>query len=219
MFHSLVPSPHLLGHKKGRRRVDHKNGDDRIVSFLLIEGAGCGSLRRKEKEASERIMNRWLFRSLLALAAMTAIACTVVLLFCWQYRVWSWDDWESYKCMRNECHPVWRDLHAGHIKPGDNVERVIWRTHPNKVHEFEDVKILTYGGGFTGVTIISKNGELVQAGAWSCTWQRTFFDIVDREEWAAFDKRYSAHLEAKRRDRQIEELFAPGGLPVIIVFP
>jgi hypothetical protein len=158
-------------------------------------------------------------KALLILAALFGLILIGVLLMCWHYGIWSWHDWQVYKAMSAECHPVWRDLHAGRIKAGDEVAGLLWRTHPNHVEEFEDVKWLTYGGGFTGVTIVAKGDKVVSASAWSCTWQRPFFDIIDREEWAAFDKRYSAHLDAKWNARQAAEVMAEFQLPPIFFFP
>ena len=131
------------------------------------------------------------------LAPLIAIACLGMFSYCWSYGVWSYDDWEIRRFMADECHPVWRDLDAGRIKSGDKIESVIWRTHPDRVEKFEDVTMLCYGGGFTGVTITSKAGRVVDAGAYSCTWTKVFIDTWEPEVRKAFNKRYSAHLNKR----------------------
>lgn len=147
-------------------------------------------------------MNRWFVKLLWALGLAIAIALVGVLLLCWHFGVWSYQDWDTYQNMSHECHPVWRDLHSGRIKPGDEVAPVIRRTHPDKVETFEDVQWLHYGGGFTGVTITAKEGRVVNAGAWSCTWQRPFFDSWSGPEREAFENRYTAHLRARWQAQQ-----------------
>src|SRR5262245_37928720 len=100
--------------------------------------------------------------SLIFLTTLTALVTAALLTFCWHHGVWSWRDWQILNAMEMECHPVWRDLHAGRIRAGDNVDQVIRRTNPAWVEEFEDVKILSYtekgGLAFTGVTITAKDG-------------------------------------------------------------
>jgi len=160
--------------------------------------------------------------SLIYLVTLTALMTAGLLAFCWHHGVWSWRDWEIYRCMEHECHPVWRDLHAGRIRVGDDVDQVIERTNPAWVEEFENVKILCYKGrglAFTGVTITAKDGRLMSAMAWSCTWERRFFDTWDRDEMVAFNRRHSAHLNAKRQARFIDELIAEARWPLIVVFP
>jgi hypothetical protein len=76
------------------------------------------------------------------------------------------------------------------------------------VERFENVVILTYyrpttgkGLPFTGISIVARDGRLVSGQAWSCTWQRTFFEEWPREEQEAFWRRYWAHQEALRQGR------------------
>jgi hypothetical protein len=122
--------------------------------------------------------------------------------------------------MRRECHPVWRDLHTGRIKAGDDIEGVIWRTYPPHVEKFENVTMLSYPpAGFTVVSITAKDGRIVSACAASCTWSKVFFDTWDADDCNAFWTRYSAHLEAKRRAREIEDVIAELRLPLIFGLP
>lgn len=145
-------------------------------------------------------MSRWLRRLMFFSCAFAVLACILTLLTCWHHNVWSWRDWEIYEQMSLECHPVWRDLNAGRIKPGDDIQRVIWRTKPSRVENLEDVTMLSYPeAGFTIVGITAKDGRVVSAGAASCTWNKTFFDTWDKTDQDEFQKRYSAHLNARWR--------------------
>lgn len=164
-------------------------------------------------------MRRLLDKSLLLLSVLATTAVVGLLVLCWQYGIWSWHDWQIYQAMSNECHPVWRDLHAGRIKAGDDVEGLIWRTHPNRIREFEDVKILTYGGGFTGVTIASKGGHVMNAQAWSCTWEWRFFDQWSPEEKQAFNNRFDADHAAKAQARWIDEVVVEAALRGLLACP
>jgi hypothetical protein len=161
-----------------------------------------------------------LTKYLLSILSVISVVTGVVCLVCWQNNIWSWQDWEIYEGMRHECHPVWRDLNAGRIKAGDKVENVIWRTIPPHVERFEDVTMLRYPpAGFTIVSIMAKDGRVISAGAGSCTWSKTFFDEWDQSELDAFWRRYSAHLEEKRRVALVEQVAIECLLPVIVVFP
>jgi hypothetical protein len=108
----------------------------------------------------------------------------------------------AYQGMSHDCHPVWKDLHAGHVHQGLPVEEVIAQTHPVRVDRFDGFVVLEYQGGqglcFSGVTIVARDGRLVSAQAWSCTWQRTFFAGWSAAERDAFWQAYLAHQEARR---------------------
>jgi hypothetical protein len=106
--------------------------------------------------------------------------------------------------MSRECHPVWKDLHWGRIQPGQDVEEVIAATKPARVERYGEFVRLNYQEGlyFTGVTITAKNGRLASAVAWSCTWNRVFFDELTREDWAAYSAAYEAHWQPIRKMRE-----------------
>jgi hypothetical protein len=97
--------------------------------------------------------------------------------------------------MSRECHPVWKDLHWGHVHAGQDVDDVIAATKPARVEGYGDFVQLNYQEGlcFTGVTITAKNGRLASAAAWSCTWDRVFFDEMTQDDRQAFSAAYEAH--------------------------
>jgi hypothetical protein len=123
-----------------------------------------------------------------------------LLAWCWHFGVWSVRDWVAYQEMSR--YPVFRDLHAGRIRQGQPVEEVIAQTHPVRVERFDNFVVLEYQGGdgfcFAGVTVVARDGRLVSAQAWSCTWQRTFFADWSAAERDAFWQTFLTRREARR---------------------
>jgi hypothetical protein len=117
------------------------------------------------------------------------------------FGIWSWRDWQVYGAMSRECHPVWRDLYWGRIQPGQPVDAVIAQTKPLRVFQFANFTELSYQEGlcFTGVTIFARDGKLVAASAWSCTWERPFFGSLSQDEWQARATAMKAYIDAKKK--------------------
>ncbi len=143
----------------------------------------------------------WSHRWVRITAGAAVLLLGSLVFVCWHYHIWSLRDLLVYQAMSRECHPVWKELHAGRVYEGQPVEEVIARTQPVRVERFENCVLLEYQEGlcFTGVTVVARDGRLVSAQAWSCTWERTFFKgwtVADEE---GFWKRYWAHLEAMRQ--------------------
>jgi hypothetical protein len=118
-----------------------------------------------------------------------------------------WRECFTYWAMSRECHPVWNDLYWGRIRAGDDVEEVIARTQPPVVERFDNFVALSYvdrkaGLAFTGLQVFAKDGKLVSAGAWSCTWHRTFFDELSEADRQAGTAAYQAHLNRQRKARE-----------------
>jgi hypothetical protein len=149
------------------------------------------------------ISNRWfkLSAGLVLLLFVGLISCA------WYFRIWSWRDLQVYQMMSQECHPVWRDLYWGRIHSGQNVEDVIEATQPVRVERYGEFVRLNYQESlsFTGVTIMAKNGRLASASAWSCTWNRVFFDELTQEDWKAYSDAYEAHWQPIRKKREEAE--------------
>jgi hypothetical protein len=131
----------------------------------------------------------------------------------WYFRVWSWRDFQVYQMMSQESHPVWQDLHWGRIHAGQGVEKVIADSNPVRIERYGEFVQLSYQGGdgklhFTGVAITAKNGRLASAAAWSCTWQRVFFEEMTQEDWKAYSNAYEAHWQPIRKRREEAEQVA-----------
>jgi hypothetical protein len=130
-----------------------------------------------------RVVSKWWFW----LGGVLGLLGAVLLCFAIGYKVWGYDEWVVYQYMEAECHPVWRDLHFGRIRAGNDIETVIARTRPSKVRRDGAQVTLEYylnydpqvkALHFTGVTIDANEGQLVSASAGSCTWMRLFFDTT-----------------------------------------
>src|SRR5688572_10967244 len=111
------------------------------------------------------------------LVAVIVAVALAALFPAWQIGERAYRDRQIVHFMRRECHPVWKDLHAGRIRAGQTVEDIIALTKPVRVDRFGNFAILNYQGGdgyihFTGVTVIASEGRLIDAEAWSCTWRK-----------------------------------------------
>jgi hypothetical protein len=128
-----------------------------------------------------------------------------VLSTAWYFRIWSWRDFEIYEMMSRECHPVWKDLHWGRVYSGQDVDEAIAATKPLRVQRYGEWAVLEYQDGgpnglcMTGITITAKKGHLACAWAWSCTWDRKFFEVLTPEDWARLSEARDAHWRSLRR--------------------
>lgn len=143
----------------------------------------------------KRLLGKRRFRLSAGLAALVLLAAVVATAGARHFRVWGWRDLRAYQGMSRECHPVWRDLNSGHIAAGQDVEEAIATTRPVSVERYGPFVRLNYqeGMSFTGVTVTAKNGRLVEAAAWSCTWERVFFQQLSPGDAMAYWDAYEAH--------------------------
>jgi hypothetical protein len=94
--------------------------------------------------------------------------------------------------------PVLRDLAAGRIKRGDSVEELIATYPPDRIVRHANYVTLSYGVGkdglmsFEGVTVVARNGKLVAAAAWSCTYVDVFFR--DESALGGYGPSYEAEM-------------------------
>jgi hypothetical protein len=155
------------------------------------------------------LSNRW-FKFLAGLILLP----TAALLSCaWYYKVWSWYDLQVYRMMSHECHPVWKDLHRGRVHAGQDVEDTIADTKPVRVERYGEFVRLSYQEAlsFSGVAITAKDGRLVHAIAWSCTWHREYFDELTEDQWQVHSDAYEAHRQTIIKNRKEAEQAAARG--------
>jgi hypothetical protein len=87
--------------------------------------------------------------------------------------------------MAGESPPVWRQFAFRRFGIGDSTAEFLKKHPPTRREEFGRYGIYHDGPGdsnsipFTGLTVASKDGKLISAGAWSCTWQFVFFSTKD----------------------------------------
>jgi hypothetical protein len=146
-------------------------------------------------------------RRLVVVAAVTLVVLWVACIF---FRISHRQDVVAYCGMARECHPVWRQFALRCAVAGDSTANLFSRFPPSSRDEFGRYGIYQYYPGsaddgiwFTGLTVTARDGRLIRAEAWSCTWHFTFFDTPDpsfTSEYAAFRQERSDRLQRQRRD-------------------
>ena len=123
--------------------------------------------------------------------ACLAVVLLLVLLACCSYfRIHRWRDVIAYAGMAAECDPVWKELALRRVRQGDPISKLTEIREPSGVLEYGPYEQLEYyRGGFepgylslTGITVYAKEGKLLTAVAWSCTWDHVFFEDKREEE-------------------------------------
>jgi hypothetical protein len=134
---------------------------------------------------------------LLFIVSASIVLCTACCLLgvCWYSGIWTRQQYVVHREMSRECHPVWRDLWHGRVAPGDKLDKLFLRTQPERVEQYGRFTKVRYQGGFTALGMIAKNGRLVRAGAASCTWQHTFFDVMTEDDKTELDLAWHDHWD------------------------
>ena len=125
-------------------------------------------------------------------------------------RIHSPRDIDAFFEMARECHPVWRQFAFRRFGPGDSLAALLQRHPPKSREEFGRYGIYTFHPWesnaipFTSLTVTSRDGKLLSAGAGSCTWQFIFFSTKDAEidrAYAAFRRERHESFERRELDR------------------
>jgi len=130
------------------------------------------------------------------LVLVTVAAGSAVVTWCWSHRIWSFGQLKVYLLMKQQCHPVWYAFHYGEVRAGDPVDEVILKTLPPRVIRHGQWTILEYypkaenSLSFTGVFAAAWKGRMIAAYAWSCTWQREFFNRMTARQQEQFFASY-----------------------------
>jgi len=183
----------------------------------------CGSAKPEPLELSlkrkcERIMRNWLKKKWVRRIALgTGICLAFALIGCLYFRITGWKDVIAYIGMYRECPAMWKDLAFQRVRYGDRLEEfttlhqpALTRTlGPYKVHTF--IEIPPGHIAYTDLSITSKNGTIVRAEAWSCTWQYVFCSDPAEEAKieAEYQRQYEKYREedaerSKKTDRQLK---------------
>jgi hypothetical protein len=92
-------------------------------------------------------------------------------------------------------HPVARELYRGTYGPGWDVESLVGRAPPHVVRRRGSYVYLVYypyrppargGLSLAATEILAKDGKLVQAASYDCTWRLVHFDHLGPGDHAAF---------------------------------
>jgi hypothetical protein len=133
-------------------------------------------------------------RTMMVAVAVAAVCCAIPL--------WGNTAYRNYQIDRQLRYPVALDLWRGRIAAGDRIERVTARTRPHRVTKRGPfVQLFYYPGGaphagsicLAGTCVVAKDGKLVAAGSWACTFQHTHFDVMsgpDQDEFARLLEQY-----------------------------
>lgn len=119
--------------------------------------------------------------------AIGALAALVILAgICAFFRISGPGDFRAFCGMLIEAPSVWQDFAWRRYHPGDSAEDLTRRRQPGATTRFGRYEIYDYFPGdlplgenqlpFAGLTVIARDGKLMTAKAWSCTWRFTFFD-------------------------------------------
>jgi hypothetical protein len=128
--------------------------------------------------------NRWC-RLASALLSLIAVG---VLAGCWRYGIWSYKDYCTYMEVRR--YPIGDELWFGRIQAGQDADALAAQHPPRRAHRAGRFVDLQYVVGvpddgvfyLESLTVVAKDGRLVQAAAGGCTWGRVFFRMSDDEE-------------------------------------
>jgi hypothetical protein len=149
-------------------------------------------------------MSKWFSkrRLMIVLTALLLVSGSV-LLICWHWRIWGPTDYQSFQEVSR--YPLGQDLWFGRILAGQDLESVIVQAPPHGVlHYGRFTLVLYYPGGppipgylyLERMTIIAKDGRIVEAGAGGCGWGKVFISMSPAEEAEykeAFDRHHANH--------------------------
>ncbi|WP_437227046.1 hypothetical protein SH661x_000146 [Planctomicrobium sp. SH661] len=130
-----------------------------------------------------------------------AAVFSLLIAACLFFRIYGPQDLRTYVAMASEGHPVWRELALRRIRAGHPVDDLLKRYPPSSRSEFGPYGVYDYyqdsepGLYFTGVTVVARDGKLIQATAWSCTWNSVFFDVPD----PSLESQYHEYIEERYR--------------------
>ena len=139
------------------------------------------------------------------LTVRTTMLAVAVAAVCLAIPLWGKTAYRNYQIARQLRYPVALDLWRGRIAAGDRIERVTARTRPHRVTKRGPfVQLFYYPGGppragsisLAGTCVVAKDGKLVAAGSWSCTFQHAHFDVTsgsDQAEFARLLEQYPGH--------------------------
>jgi hypothetical protein len=129
------------------------------------------------------------------LRVRTMLVAVAVAAVCLAIPRWGKTAYRNYQIAQQLRYPVALDLWCGRIAGGDTIERVIARSRPHRVTKLGPfVQLFYYPGGppragsisLAGTCVVAKDGKLVAAGSWACTFQHTHFDVTSGSDQAEF---------------------------------
>jgi hypothetical protein len=142
------------------------------------------------------------------LTVRTMMLAVLVAAVCFAIPLWGKTAYRNYQIARQLRYPVALDLWYGRIAAADRIERVTAQARPHRVTKRGPfVQFFYYPGGppragsicLAGTCVVAKDGKLVAAGSWACTFQHTHFDVMSGPDQAEF-ARLLQQLPGRRPD-------------------
>lgn len=143
------------------------------------------------------------------LALLTAaLVIGSLLAVCGYWRIGSYRDFSDYLEVRHQA-PVALALWRGEIRPRAEIGDVIARWRPNATLTLGPfVDITYYPGGdlrpgvisLAGTALRAKDGRLITAGSYGCTFERTYFDVTTADENALYERLVEERIKAQSAD-------------------
>jgi hypothetical protein len=139
---------------------------------------------------------------------LAALCLGGLVIACRHWSVWTYDDLILYRRMRAHS-PVAQALWRSEIPPGSSVDRVVSMASPHRSVTLGPFREVYYFPGgvpapdiicLEGTVLIAKDGRLITAGSYGCTFQRTYFNIATPEESALYGRLIQAKIEANQRE-------------------
>lgn len=140
------------------------------------------------------------------ISLLIGVFCVAALITaCSHWWVWSYKDLSLYLNLKYHS-PVAQALWRGEVRAGDLVERVIAVSRPHRIRAFGPfLQVYYYPNGdsnsdgihLEATTLIAKDGHLIAAELYGCTFDRQYFNVATPEENAL----YSQLLQARIVDR------------------
>jgi hypothetical protein len=136
----------------------------------------------------------WTRKWFRVVAVLVAICCLIALLACWRFRIWSCADYRAYHEVRR--YPIGEDLWFGRIKAGQGVEAFIADHPPHRTRRLGRFTQMSYYAVWPtppdslqleSLSVVAEDGQLVNAVAAGCTWERAFFEM-NAASAAEFDR-------------------------------
>ena len=144
-----------------------------------------------------------------ALLTLLVLALLLVGLWIWigiHIGIWTYPQYDRHIWLV-ETVPISHALWSHKINPGDNVDALIHEWHPHQITRFGrwiemqwfPVNLPSNSISFIGISVIAKDGQLVQASAYSDDGlnDRTFFNTLTTNDEADFHTGYHAYVEQR----------------------
>ena len=146
-------------------------------------------------------LNKRKRRTLLLVGAVCLVSLVSA---CSYWRIWSYGDFFLYLRLRYHspvAHALWR----GEIRARGRIDSVIAISRPNfrsslgpflRIDYYPTGDLSPGNISLEGTSLTAKDGRLIAAGSYGCTFLRTYFDIGTAEENALYERLLEERIKA-----------------------